>query len=142
MIVIYHAESSIDAHLLRGLLEQQGIASRILGEFLQGAVGELPARGLISVSVAAEDAARARTVVHEFEDNMAMQAQWDEQEWRTGVETGDRHLPLHAEHGLPPSAPQGRDPRGNPGSDWQTLGLFAAMAAALAAACLGTVARD
>ena len=42
MKVIYQAENAIDANLLKGWLEQDGIMAFVNGEFLQGGVGELP----------------------------------------------------------------------------------------------------
>jgi len=71
MIVVYEADNLIEAHMLRGLLEQRGLRVNISGEYLLGAMGDLPARGLVRVLVPGEDWDRARQVVHEFEDNMA-----------------------------------------------------------------------
>ncbi len=51
MKTVLHALNSIEAHVIKGLLESEGIASSIQGEFLQGAIGELPANGLIRVVV-------------------------------------------------------------------------------------------
>lgn len=92
MIVIYQAQNSIDAHLLRGLLAQRGVQAGIAGEFLQGAAGELPAGGVISVMVAGEDSELARTVVREFEDNMRIDADWEEAGWQIDAQavTEDR----------------------------------------------------
>jgi hypothetical protein len=69
MKVIYQAENSIDANLLKNLLEQAGIMAFINGEFLQGGIGELPTGGLISVSVANPDLEAALTVVDELKQN-------------------------------------------------------------------------
>ena len=51
MRVIYEAENLIDAHLVRGLLEQAGIPVFVRGEYLTGAIGELPPQGLVAVMV-------------------------------------------------------------------------------------------
>ncbi len=67
LIAIYEAETSVDAHLLRGLLEQRGVPAHVVGEYLQGGVGELPAFGLVRVLVAEEHAGEAREVVEAFE---------------------------------------------------------------------------
>lgn len=40
---VYTARHVTDAHLIRGYLESIGIAAIVRGEFLVGAVGELPA---------------------------------------------------------------------------------------------------
>ncbi|MFZ2753284.1 MAG: DUF2007 domain-containing protein [Lysobacteraceae bacterium] len=67
MIIIYRAANIADAHLIRQLLEAEGIPAFIQGEYLQGAVGELPANTEILVHVADENADAARVVVDEWE---------------------------------------------------------------------------
>lgn len=61
MRVVYEAENVIDAHLVKSLLENVGIPAWVRGEFLTGGIGELPAQGLVAVSVpdSAEADARA-----------------------------------------------------------------------------------
>lgn len=76
MVPLYAADSTIDAYLLKGLLEQQGIEVRIIGEFLQGAVGELPASGLVQVLVPEEDYAAALATLQAFEANRARSSRW------------------------------------------------------------------
>lgn len=66
MHVVYEADTSIDAHLVKNLLDQAGIAAHIRGEHLGGAIGGLPAIGLIAVAVADEDQARARRIIEEW----------------------------------------------------------------------------
>lgn len=68
MRVVYEAENLIDAHLIKGLLAQDGIDSYIRGEHLIGAIGELPAIGLIAVMVADEDVASARSVILDWDN--------------------------------------------------------------------------
>ncbi|MBC7990339.1 MAG: DUF2007 domain-containing protein [Luteimonas sp.] len=63
---IYDAANSTDAHLVRNLLEQAGIASYIRGEYLQGGLGEIPVTGLISVCVDEADAHLAGEVLAEW----------------------------------------------------------------------------
>lgn len=67
MVPLYAAHSIIDAHLLKGLLAQSGIDAHILGEFLQGAVGELPPTGFIQVLVDEEDLPEALETLEAFE---------------------------------------------------------------------------
>ncbi|GIX34405.1 MAG: hypothetical protein KatS3mg126_0184 [Lysobacteraceae bacterium] len=55
MQVIYQAEHLIDAHLLRGRLEAVGIPAWVRGEWLTGAMGELPVQGLLAVCVEDRD---------------------------------------------------------------------------------------
>lgn len=51
MRVVYEAENIIDAHLVKGVLEQAGLPVYIRGEYLTGAIGELPVAGLVAVCV-------------------------------------------------------------------------------------------
>lgn len=67
MKTVYEAANSVEAHMVLDLLQQQGLAGRIDGEFLQGGVGELPAAGLVRVVVDEADYATARSVVDAFE---------------------------------------------------------------------------
>jgi hypothetical protein len=67
MISIYHAANLTDAYLIRHLLEQERIEAYIAGEYLQGALGELPANTPIDVRVAPEYASRARRIVEDWE---------------------------------------------------------------------------
>lgn len=69
MVPLYAAHSIIDAHLLKGLLAQSGIDAYILGEFLQGAVGELPPAGFIEVLVEEDDLPAALETLAVFESN-------------------------------------------------------------------------
>ena len=63
MRVVYQAENVIDAHLVRGVLEQAGIPAWVRGEHLAGGIGQLPAIGLIDVCVPDAAGAEARGVV-------------------------------------------------------------------------------
>lgn len=67
MIIVYSAANITDAHLIRQMLEAEGILAFIQGEYLQGAVGELPANTEIFVRVADENAAAARVIVDAWE---------------------------------------------------------------------------
>lgn len=66
MVRLYSAEDSIEAHLLKHMLEQQGMQAYITGEHLEGAVGELPAGGLIDVWVLEEHLPDAQDVLDDF----------------------------------------------------------------------------
>lgn len=63
MRTIYHAESLIDAQLVKDTLEQAGIPAFVLGEYLAGGIGDLPARDFIAVAVPDSCAAAAASVV-------------------------------------------------------------------------------
>ena len=66
MKTVLHALNSVEANLVKGLLQSEGIPSSVLGEFLQGAIGELPATGLIRVVVNEEDYERARRIIEDW----------------------------------------------------------------------------
>ena len=51
MRVVYEAENIIDAHLVKGMLEEHGVPAFVRGEYLTGALGELPVMGLVAVCV-------------------------------------------------------------------------------------------
>lgn len=81
MITVYNASNSIEAHLIKNLLEQQEIPAYVFGEHLQGGVGEIPAIGLVTVNVADSDYTKAKeiidawdaaTVVEEFDEKFGL----------------------------------------------------------------------
>lgn len=82
MIIIYRAANIADAHLMRQLLENERIPAFIQGEYLQGAVGELPANTEILVHVADENADAARVIVDEWEsaEPVAMEDEFPDNE--------------------------------------------------------------
>lgn len=67
MKTVYVAQHSIDAHVVRGMLENHGISAIVTGDYLQGGLGELPAFGMIEVRVDDEEADEARRIVQRFE---------------------------------------------------------------------------
>lgn len=67
MRILYEASNAIEAHLLKDLLDQEGVPAVIHGEFLQGAMGELPAAGLIRLMVADEHYAAGRALIERWE---------------------------------------------------------------------------
>jgi len=67
VIIIYHAANSLDANMIKGLLEQYEIRAFIQGEYLQGGMGELPAADLVTVSVDDENYTEAKKVIVEWE---------------------------------------------------------------------------
>lgn len=70
MKIVFDAANALEAHMLQDLLAMQGIKSQIQGEHLQSGVGELPAMGLVKVSVDEADYAKAQEII----------AQWESQE--------------------------------------------------------------
>ena len=69
MKTVYEARDSLEGHMIANLLEQAGIYARVDGEFLQGAVGEIQAMGLVKVSVNNDDYSRAREIVQQWESS-------------------------------------------------------------------------
>lgn len=67
MKTLYQASNGLEAHMILNLLEQEGIAGRVDGEYLQGGIGELPAAGLVRVMVAEEDYAAAKAIVDKWD---------------------------------------------------------------------------
>lgn len=63
MQTVYEAENLLDAHLVKGALEQQGIPAYVAGEYLTGALGELPTMGLVAVMVPLHCLPEARDIV-------------------------------------------------------------------------------
>jgi len=81
MKVIYRAENAIDANLFKDRLDQAGIMAFVNGEFLQGGIGELPAVGLITVSVADSDVNQALPMAADFEKQMGERSGQGETRW-------------------------------------------------------------
>jgi hypothetical protein len=68
-IAVYKAANSIEAHLIRGLLEAEAIPVRLSGEPLGGAIGELPTDvAQVEVLVPRGLSVRARGLVQAYED--------------------------------------------------------------------------
>lgn len=71
MRIAYHAESLIDAHLVKDALERAEIPAFIAGEFLTGAVGQLPARDFLAVMVPDAAAEAAESIVRIVDAQLA-----------------------------------------------------------------------
>jgi len=67
MRVVYEPEHLIDAHLVKGVLEQAGIPVYLRGEFLVGAIGELPVAGMLALCVPEVCEVEARGVLADLE---------------------------------------------------------------------------
>ncbi|GAB2534493.1 hypothetical protein GCM10027065_02650 [Rhodanobacter koreensis] len=67
MHIVYRAENLFDAHLVKDALEAGGIPAFIAGEYLTGAVGQLPAMDYIAVMVPESSLALASGIVSEVE---------------------------------------------------------------------------
>ncbi|HTA65742.1 MAG TPA: DUF2007 domain-containing protein [Xanthomonadaceae bacterium] len=84
MRVVYEPENLIDAHLVKGVLEQSGIPVYLRGEHLAGGIGELPVFGLFALCVPESCEAEARLVVEALQRNRAMPAQVEDEDGGTG----------------------------------------------------------
>lgn len=73
MITIYHAANSLDAYMIKGLLEQYGIKAYVQGDYLQGGIGELPTFDLVSVNVNDEHQIEAKKIIMEWESASIIQ---------------------------------------------------------------------
>ncbi|HET6806718.1 MAG TPA: DUF2007 domain-containing protein [Frateuria sp.] len=71
MRIAYRAESLIDAHLVKDALEREEIPAFVSGEYLTGAVGQLPALDYVAVMVPESSAAAAETVVRRVQAQLA-----------------------------------------------------------------------
>ncbi len=71
METVFEAENSIEAHMIVHMLERAGIEAQILGEYLQGGVGELAAQGNIRIAVDVADAHKAREIIKAWESEQA-----------------------------------------------------------------------
>ncbi|TQV70697.1 DUF2007 domain-containing protein [Exilibacterium tricleocarpae] len=67
---VYHPQNTIEAHLIRGMLAQQGIECVIQGEYLQGGLGELPMAGTLAVLVSENTFDSAREIIASYEQSL------------------------------------------------------------------------
>lgn len=72
MKTLIHAQDLIEANLIKNLLTTEHIEAAILGEYLQGAMGELPASDLIRVEVADDQLERAQQLLSDYFDSVSM----------------------------------------------------------------------
>lgn len=67
MKTLYEAANALEAHMLADVLKQEGITAQVMGSLLPGAVGELPAAGLVRLVVEEDDFDRARAAIARWE---------------------------------------------------------------------------
>ncbi|MEO4047550.1 DUF2007 domain-containing protein [Pseudomonas sp. CAU 1711] len=80
---IYEPQDLLEAELLVGMLASEGVDAHLAGRHLLGAVGELPALGLLGLLVEDEDAERARRLIAAY--NAAAPLPGEEPEGCPGV---------------------------------------------------------
>ncbi len=71
MHTIYRAANLFDAHLVKDALEAEGIPAFIAGEYLTGAVGQLPAIDFIAVMVPESSLSAAGDIVRDVEAQLS-----------------------------------------------------------------------
>jgi hypothetical protein len=71
MRIIYRAQSLIDAHLVKDALESADVPAFISGEYLTGAVGQLPALDYVAVLVPESSVPMAEPIVREIDRALA-----------------------------------------------------------------------
>lgn len=64
---VYIPENNIEAYLIQGLMEAEGIECEIRGEFLAGGAGMLPANSNVSLWVNEQQEAEARELLKRYE---------------------------------------------------------------------------
>ena len=68
MITVYQAHSSFDAKLIQDQLSFEGIDSHIMGDLLQGGMGELQAHGLVKLMVDEEDLEHSISIIENWKN--------------------------------------------------------------------------
>ena len=69
---IYEPGSLLEAQMLLGMLESEGIVAHLAGRDLVGGMGELPAMGLLGVLVDNDQADYARQLIGEYNAALPM----------------------------------------------------------------------
>lgn len=67
MQIVFRAANIIEAHIVAGMLEANGIETHVGGHYLQGAVGDLPAFDFAHVFVDEANFSRAETLIDAYE---------------------------------------------------------------------------
>ncbi|MFK0086878.1 putative signal transducing protein [Pseudomonas sp. NPDC090755] len=65
---IYEPENLLEAEMLIGMLDSEGIQVHLVGRDLMGAIGDLPMQGLLGLAVADEQAEYARQLIAAYND--------------------------------------------------------------------------
>ncbi|MDH5425020.1 MAG: DUF2007 domain-containing protein [Gammaproteobacteria bacterium] len=70
MVLIYRAQDIIEAHIVAGLLNAEGIESHVSGHYLQGGIGEISVAGFANVHVPDDELEKAQQVIANYEQNL------------------------------------------------------------------------
>ncbi|MDQ2045497.1 DUF2007 domain-containing protein [Pseudoalteromonas sp. 20-92] len=76
-VTIYNAENTLEANILKGLIQTSGIECQIKGEMLQGAMGEIPFdQTQVSVQVYAIKERHARQILVNYQQVKQSAPDW------------------------------------------------------------------
>ena len=71
MKIVYRAENIIDANLVKNALEHENIPAFVSGQYLTGAIGELPPMSLVNVMISEIDWERACEIAERVDADLA-----------------------------------------------------------------------
>lgn len=69
MQIVYRAGDIVEAHIVAGMLQANGIETYVGGHYLQGAIGDLSPLGFANVFVDEQHVATALELVQEYEQD-------------------------------------------------------------------------
>jgi len=69
MKYVYRAANILEAQIVKGMLQANGIGAEVGGYYLQGGVGEVAPMDTARVYVADDDEIRARKLIQDYEND-------------------------------------------------------------------------
>jgi hypothetical protein len=79
MKIIYRARDIIEANIVSGMLNAEGIETHVGGFYLQGAIGDLAAADFANVQVAEKDVEAAQPFIEKYNDRCSSESVTSEQ---------------------------------------------------------------
>ncbi len=77
MKIAFDAANSLQAYMIKGVLNMYGIEAYVQGEHLQSGAGELPISGCVKVTVDNDDYLQARKLIKDWEANKLIPDEWN-----------------------------------------------------------------
>ena len=71
---VFEASDMLEAHVVKGLLQQEGVTGFIQGEYLQGGIGDLPVSGTVRIDVNNEDFDQAKLIIKQWEQSQPLES--------------------------------------------------------------------